>query len=78
MRRMVMSMFDNGVSYYTRWRTVVDVAFPEDCVRCQWCRFLRADKANDRHWCALTDDILYSIKRVGDCCPLEIEEVNCE
>ena len=42
------------------------------------CGFLRADKANDRHWCALTDDILYSIKRVGDCCPLEIEEVNCE
>ena len=67
-----MGKFDSGVSYYTFADLSMQIGFPEDDVKCKWCRFLRHYDNLDRDKCALTDDILYSRELIGHNCPLVI------
>lgn len=71
-----MARFDKGVTWYTRGRLSVAVAFPEDAVYCKYCPFLRADANGARFKCVINGEILYSIETVGDACPIEIVEVD--
>lgn len=67
-------MFENGVRRYTTGTMHIQVHFPEDEVKCFWCRFCRKDDMG-RHWCRITNEMLYNpqIGR-GEECPIEIEE----
>lgn len=67
-----MGKFDRGVSYYTFADLSMQVSFPEDDVKCKWCRFLKHYDSMNRDKCALTDDILYSTELIGHNCPLVI------
>ena len=67
-----MGRFDRGVTSYTFAETTIQIAFPEDEVKCKWCRFLRHYDGLDRDKCALTEDILYSKEIIGHNCPLTI------
>ena len=67
-----MGKFDRGVSYYTFADLSMQIGFPEDDVKCKWCRFLRHYDNLDRDKCALTDDILYSRELIGHNCTLVI------
>ena len=65
-------MFEKGVSYYTKKKAVVEIAFPEDQIACYWCRYIRKDEIG-RARCRLTDEILYHTLTagIGDDCPIE-------
>lgn len=67
-----MAKFDKGVSYYTFAETTIQIGFPEDEVKCKWCRFLKHYDSIDRDKCGLTEDILYSTELRGINCPLVI------
>lgn len=71
-----MARFDRGVSFYTRGKLNVDIAFPEDAVCCKYCPFLRADANGARYKCVITGSILYGIEAMGSDCPIEIVEVD--
>lgn len=68
-----MKSFDKGVSFYTEATLRSVVSFPEDDVKCGWCRFLRKDNEG-RYRCRLTEEILYSIECIGAGCPLDFGE----
>lgn len=67
-----MGKFDRGVDSYTFAEVTIEVAFPEDEVKCKWCRFLRHYDGIDRDKCGLTEEILYSRELIGYNCPLTI------
>ena len=67
-----MGRFDKGVSYYTVAECDIQVNFPEDEVKCKWCRFLKHYDGIDRDKCSLTDEILFSREIIGHRCPLTI------
>ena len=67
-----MGAFDGGVTFYTYGRLECDVAFPQDDVKCKWCRFLRLEMGL-RHRCSLTERILYSPEHRPESCPLKME-----
>ena len=69
---LVMGRFDKGVTSYTFAEANIQVAFPEDEVKCKWCRFLRHYDGIDRDKCALTEEILFSREIIGYRCPLTI------
>ena len=74
-----MGRFDKGVSYYTFADLSIQFGFPEDEVKCKWCRFIRHYDSLDRDKCALTEEILYSKEIRGIHCPLVIlNEVKAE
>ena len=74
-----MGRFDKGVSSYTFATTEVQVAFPEDEVKCKWCKFLKHYDGIDRDKCSLTEEILFSREIIGFNCPLTIiNEVKTE
>lgn len=74
-----MGRFDRGVSYYTFADLSMQIGFPEDEVKCKWCRFLKHYDSMNRDKCGLTDDILYSTELIGHNCPLVIlNQVNAE
>ena len=76
---MASGRFDRGVTSYTFAIAEIQVAFPEDEVKCKWCRFLKHYDGIDRDKCSLTDDILYSREIIGHNCPLTIlNEVKTE
>ena len=64
--------FDKGVSYYTVAECDIQVNFPEDDVKCQWCPFLRHYDGINRDKCSLTEEILVSREIIGMKCPLTI------
>ena len=64
--------FDSGVSYYTVAECEIQVNFPEDEVKCQWCPFLRHYDGINRDKCSLTEEILISREIIGQKCPLTI------
>ena len=71
--------FDNGVKYYTVAECEIQVAFPEDDVKCHWCPFLKHYDSMMRDKCSLTDEILVSTEIIGHRCPLTIlNEVKTE
>lgn len=71
-----MKDFESGVRYYTKASAAITVNFPEKDVKCKWCPFCRAEQALGRHWCRLTNDMLYNPEsfELGHNCPLEFEE----
>lgn len=74
-----MPKFDKGVSYYTIADLSMQISFPEDEVKCKWCKFLKHYDSMNRDKCGLTDDILYSTELRGLNCPLVIiNDVNAE
>ena len=74
-----MGRFDKGVTSYTFATTEIQVAFPEDEVKCQWCPFLKHYDSINRDRCELTDEILFSRELIGQRCPLTIiNQVNAE
>lgn len=67
--------FKNGVSHYTIGRAVITIPFPEDCVRCQYCPYLKYEDYAKRHSCRITQEwLLYPFHGVGESCPIEIIE----
>lgn len=74
-----MGKFDRGVSYYTIADLSMQISFPEDEVKCKWCRFIKHYDGMNRDKCGLTDDILYSTELRGLNCPLVIiNSINTE
>lgn len=74
-----MGKFDKGVSSYTFAQCDIQVAFPEDEVKCQWCPFIIHYDSLNRDKCSLTNEILFSREIVGHKCPLTIiNTVNAE
>ena len=74
-----MGRFDRGVTSYTFATAEIQVAFPEDEVKCQWCPFLKHYDTINRDRCQLTDEILFSRELIGQRCPLTIiNQVNAE
>ena len=67
-----MGRFDKGVTSYTFATAEIQVAFPEDEVKCKWCPFIRHYDSLERDKCALTEEILYSREITGYRCPLTI------
>lgn len=66
-------MFEGGVRFYTKGIAVVGVAFPENQVCCRWCQFCRAEESMKRHWCRLTNNVIYNIEALGANCPIQLE-----
>lgn len=66
-------MFEKGVRYYTKGTVTLRVAFPERQICCRWCPWCRSEKEVGRHWCRLTNEMLYNIDFRGDNCPVEVE-----
>lgn len=76
---MIMGKFDKGVTSYTFAEATIQVAFPEDDVKCRWCPFLRHNDGLNRDKCGLTERILFSTEIIGHECPLTvINKVNLE
>ena len=64
--------FDKGILYYTKGTAHIDIYFPEDEVKCKYCRYLRYGEGVG-HRCRLTDDIIYSVETINDGCPIVFE-----
>ena len=74
-----MGKFDRGVSFYTVAECEIQVHFPENDVKCQWCPFCKHYDGIGRDKCGLTDEILFSREIIGRKCPLTIlNEVKTE
>lgn len=69
-----MSRFEQGVRWYTRGVIEISISFPEDAVCCRYCPHMRADANGTRYKCGLTGEILMRIDKLGNCCPVIIEE----
>ena len=67
-----MGRFDKGVTSYTFAEVTVQVSFPEEEVKCQWCPFLKHYDTINRDRCELTNEILFSREIIGHNCPLTI------
>lgn len=52
--------FEHGVKKYTRLAAVIEVYFPEDQTICRWCPFCRHEDSPERHWCRLTNEMIYN------------------
>ena len=64
--------FDRGVTSYTFAECTIQVAFPEQEVKCKWCPFVRHYDSLNRDKCAITENILYSTELIGFNCPLTV------
>lgn len=67
-----MGRFDKGVGWYTICNLDINVSFPEDEVKCKFCRFLKHYDNLDRDKCGLTEEIIFTREFVGHYCPLKI------
>lgn len=73
-----MRDFYKGVSFYTKARITIEVAFPESDICCFHCPHRYKD-SGDRQMCRLMNKELYYIKQgVHEDCPLEFDEVQGE
>ena len=52
--------FKSGVPYFTMAEIRVEVAFPEDKVKCRYCPFCRSESDLGRFWCRITNMMLYN------------------
>jgi len=67
-----MGQFDKGVQYYTVCNLDINVYFPEDQVKCEYCPFLMHQDSVNRDRCTLTNEILFTREFTGRDCPLTI------
>lgn len=63
--------FDNGVLYYTKG--YIDVNFPENEVKCKYCRFFRCIEDSKQFRCNYNNAVLYSKEHIGVDCPIRFE-----
>ena len=52
--------FKSGVPYFTMAEIRVEVAFPEDKVKCRYCPFCRSESDLGRFWCRIMNIMLYN------------------
>jgi len=57
--------FESGIRYYTR--AMVELAFPEDRVCCEYCHLL---ETYARKQCRLTGEYIADARTIGYRCPL--------
>lgn len=70
-----MGKGNRSVEYYTLGEAVVQFAFPEDRVVCQWCRCCVPVNGLRKCQCALTgEDLVYPYEGRGARCPIEFPE----
>lgn len=71
-----MKTFESGVSFYTKGHARIEVAFPEDEIKCQYCMFCRTEKDLNRFWCRLTNEMIYNpfSYHLGEQCPIKFNE----
>lgn len=68
-------MIRNSVTYYTKGHIVLEVNFPEERIKCQWCPFLVSQESNKRHKCYITSEMLvYPFATVGNQCPIVLDD----
>ena len=69
-----MARFDNGVSFYTKGIIRLSVNFPENEVKCQYCKFCRPEGELKRFWCRLTNEMIINpYYGIGKECPIIFE-----
>lgn len=68
-----MKQFENGILWYTKGQAQVDVFFPEDKIKCQYCPFCRSEVDLQRFWCRLNNQMIYNPMSLGvpEDCPIE-------
>ena len=73
---MTTDSFKNGISFYTHACANIVIHFPENKIKCQYCRFCRSENDLKRFWCRLTEKMIYDPFAPGlpDECPFEILE----
>ena len=77
--------FDSGVMNYTIASADITIAFPENEVKCQWCKFcihnehlnrdrcfITEEEHLNRDRCFITEEILFSREIRGQRCPFSI------
>ena len=70
-----MSKQNNSVDYYSQRTAEITVSFPEDYIRCQYCRFLKYEYEFKKYRCIDTGElILYPFETVGSECKFGYEE----
>lgn len=71
-----MSKYENGITKFTTGIATIKVHFPKDDIKCQWCAFCRSESDLKRHWCRLTNEMLYNPYGIyrGQKCPIKFEE----
>lgn len=67
-----MNNFKNGVNYYTIGKLNVDVGFPENDIKCEWCPY--KTKVNGSWYCIPQLKPLYTLDSCPKDCPLEFEK----
>lgn len=67
-------MASNGVDYYLKAEIVTNIAFPEGKVKCQYCKYCRAESDLKRFWCRIEDRLIYNPFAEGlpEFCPANI------
>lgn len=68
--------FDKGVRFYTSGIASVSINFPEDDISCHWCPHCRSESDLLRHWCRLTNNMIYNPYVIGlpETCPIKFEK----
>jgi hypothetical protein len=66
--------FKNGVQWFTKGIIEVAVYFPEGQIKCQNCRYCRAESDLKRFWCKLTEQMVYNpfCSELPENCPVKI------
>lgn len=68
-------MKQDGVKFYTWGVATLNVPFPEDMTRCQWCPYVRTEDSLKRHKCLLTGEYLpFPFTSRGNQCPVVFEK----
>lgn len=63
--------YQSGVQRYTVGTVTVSNGFPNDEMRCKWCRFCHTDDSmRKRERCIITEELLYDINFIGTRCPM--------
>ena len=70
--------FQDGVRFYTPALLNEYVHFPENQLMCKWCPYCKQTSVRDVYMCIVTRDTLYNTDRLGENCPLIIEETTNE
>lgn len=67
-------LFENGVLWFTKGQLTLDVYFPENEVRCQYCPFCRSDGDLNRYFCKITGKMLYNpfVPDLPGGCPITV------
>lgn len=73
---MASEVVKDHVYNFTHATATVDIFFPENIVKCYYCKYIKFEYGLERYRCLLTDRIIYSPHSPGlpEGCPAKIEE----